>query len=147
MLVRQRVSADAGSAALEFVAGALVLLVPCVYAVLTFGAIESAQFATNSAARYAARVFITQPSRDAAFAAAARVATQSLRESPNATTAPRVDITCRGACLEPGGTVTVRVSTRVFLPFLPRWPGAERLTSVVISAQASQSAPRFGLAR
>ncbi len=135
---------SAGSAALEFIAAALVLLVPCVYAVLVFGGIESAQFAVTGAARHAARVFVEQSSPGAATRYARDSALMSVREQAPHVTRPSVTFTCRGGCLIPGGSVTVRVSVRVPLPFFPQWPSVRRFTSVSVSASASQSHARLG---
>lgn len=133
-----------GSAALEFIAAALVLLVPCVYAVLVFGSIESAQFAVAGAARHAARIFVEQTTPAAASRVARESALVSVREQAPQTTKPLVSVTCRGGCLTPGGTVTVRVAVRVPLPFLPQWPSVRRFTSVSVSASATQSHARLG---
>jgi Flp pilus assembly protein TadG len=135
-----------GSAALEFIAAALVLLVPCVYAVLVFGAIESAQFAVTGAARHASRVFVEQSSSAAATRHARDSALMSVREQAPHVTRPSVTVTCRGECLISGGSVTVRVAVRVPLPFLPQWPSVRRFTSVSVSASATQSHARLGWA-
>jgi len=135
-----------GSAALEFIAAALVLLVPCVYAVLVFGGIESAQFAVTGAARHAARVFVEQSSPAVATRFARDSALTSVREQAPHVSRPSVTVTCRGGCLISGGSVTVRVSVRVPLPFLPQWPSVRRFTSVTVSASASQSHARLGWA-
>jgi Flp pilus assembly protein TadG len=136
----------AGSAAVEFIAAALVLLVPCVYAVLAFGSIESAQFAVTGAARHAARVFVEQASPAAASRFAHDSALLSVREQAPHASAPSVIVTCRGTCLTPGGSVTVRVAVSVPLPFLPQWPTVRRFTSVSVSASATQSHARLGWA-
>jgi Flp pilus assembly protein TadG len=137
---------SAGSAALEFIAAALVLLVPCVYAVLVFGGIESAQFAVNGAARHAARVFVEQSTPAVATRHARESALMSVREQAPHVTRPSVTVTCRGECLISGGSVTVRVAVRVPLPFLPQWPAVRRFTSVSVSASATQSHARLGWA-
>ncbi len=137
---------DTGSAALEFIAGAIVLLVPCVYAVLSFGAIESAQFAVTGAARHAARVYVEQASPATATNLARRSALVSLTEQAPQTQSPRVTFACRGACLISGGSVTVRVAVRVPLPLLPQWPAVRRFTSVSVAASSTQSNARLGVA-
>jgi Flp pilus assembly protein TadG len=137
---------NTGSAALEFIAAALVLLVPCVYAVLVFGGIESAQFAVTGAARHAARVFVEHSSPAVATRHARDSALMSVREQAPHTTMPSVTVTCQGACLASGGIVTVRVAVRVPLPFLPQWPSVRQFTSVGVSASATQSHARLGSA-
>jgi Flp pilus assembly protein TadG len=136
----------AGSAALEFIAAALVLLVPCVYAVLAFGSIESAQFAVTGAARHAARVYVEQTSPVIATSLARRSALVSLAEQAPQAASPRVTVSCRGGCLVSGGSVTVRVAVRVPLPFLPQWPAVRRFTSMTVAASSTQSNARLGVA-
>jgi hypothetical protein len=137
---------SSGSAALEFIAAALVLLVPCVYAVLVFGAIESAQFAVTGAARHAARVFVEHSSPELATRHARDSAQMSVREQAPHATKPSVTANCRDACLTSGGSVTVRVAVVVPLPFLPQWPSVRNFTSVSVSASATQSHARLGWA-
>jgi Flp pilus assembly protein TadG len=136
---------DTGSAALEFIAGAIVLLVPCVYAVLSFGVIESAQFAVAGAARHAARVYVEQASPVVATDVARRSALVSLTEQAPLADSPQVTFSCRGGCLVPGGGVTVRVTVRVPLTFLPQWPAVRQFTSLTVASSATQSNARLGV--
>ncbi len=142
---RRALREDTGSGALEFIAGAIVLLVPCVYAVLSFGAIESAQFAVMGAARHAARVYVEQASPTVASSIARRTALVSLTEQAPQAASPRVTFACQGPCLMSGGSVTVRVAVRVALPFLPQWPTVRRFTSMTVAASSTQSNPRLGV--
>jgi Flp pilus assembly protein TadG len=142
---RRVVREDTGSAALEFIAGAIVLLVPCVYAVLSFGTIESAQFAVTGAARHAARIYVEQSSPARATNLARSSALVSLTEQAPQALSPRVTFACRVACLDSGGSVTVRVTVRVPLPFLPQWPAVRRFTSVSVAASSTQSNARLGV--
>jgi len=142
---RRALRDDTGSAALEFIAGAIVLLVPCVYAVLSFGAIESAQFAVSGAARYAARIFVEQSTPAVAATIANRTALVSLAEQAPQADSPRVTFACGGGCLVSGGNVTVRVAVRVPLPFLPQWPAVRRFTSMTVTASSTQSNARLGV--
>jgi len=143
---RRALRDDTGSAALEFIAGAIVLLVPCVYAVLSFGAIESAQFAASGAARHAARVFVEQSTPAVAATIARRAAVVSLTEQAPQADSPGVTFACVGECLVSGGSVTVRVAVRVPLPFLPQWPAVRRFTSMTVTASATHSNARLGVA-
>jgi Na+-transporting methylmalonyl-CoA/oxaloacetate decarboxylase gamma subunit len=111
---------DEGSALVEFVGLVLVLLVPLVYLVLVLGRLEAAAYAAEGAAREAARAFVASDEvADAAprALAAAGVALddQGFDDDP----AAAVSIACDGACLTPGGEVTVDVRVRVPLPFVP----------------------------
>lgn len=111
---------DEGSAVVEFLGVALVLLVPMVYLVLVVGRLQAATFAVEGAAREAARVFVASDEGvDAAphalAAAGVALADQGLADDP----ADAVSITCSDLCLTPGSEVTVDVRVSVPLPFVP----------------------------
>jgi Na+-transporting methylmalonyl-CoA/oxaloacetate decarboxylase gamma subunit len=111
---------DEGSAVVEFLGVALVLLVPLTYLVLVVGRLQAATFAAEGAAREAARVFVAsdEPADGASRALAAAgvaFADQGLRDDP----ATAVSIACSAACLTPGSEVTVDVQVDVPLPFVP----------------------------
>ena len=55
---RARSTGDEGSSVIEFLGLAVVLLIPLVYLVLTLARIEAATFATEGAAREAARTYV-----------------------------------------------------------------------------------------
>jgi hypothetical protein len=111
---------DDGSAVVEFLGVALVLLVPLVYLVLVVGRLEAASFAAEGAAREAARVFVASDEPgDAApralAAAGVALADQGLHDDP----ADALSIRCSDACLTPGSEVTAEVRVAVPLPFVP----------------------------
>ena len=111
---------DEGSAVVEFLGVALVLLVPLVYLVLVVGRLQAATFAAEGAAREAARVFVASDApADAApralTAAGVALADQGLADDP----ADAVSITCSAVCLTPASEVTVDVRVTVPLPFVP----------------------------
>lgn len=125
-----------GSAIVEFIWLALLLLVPLVYIVLTVFAAQRAAYAGSAAARSATRAFVTGTDRAAAqerATAAARQAfvDQGLDESV------ALEITCRPdptRCLVPGSVVKVKVRTRVRLPLVPSALGSQA-PSIAISAE------------
>ena len=61
---RARPTGDEGSSVIEFLGLSLVLLVPLVYLVLTLGRLEAATFATEGAAREAARTYVAADGAD-----------------------------------------------------------------------------------
>lgn len=109
---------EAGSAAVEFLAGAVLLLVPLAYLVLTLGSLQSAAFATEGAARGAALVLTRGD--DGAEEQAEQVVALTL-EDFGVRDSAEVEVTCRpaGACGQPGSEVTVLVRTSVALPLVP----------------------------
>lgn len=137
---------DRGSAIVEFLGVALVLLVPVVYLVLVLAQMQSAAFAVDGAAREAARTFVTTqdvavaPSR-AATAVAIAFEDQGLdpRAAPDAVT-----IDCSAdPCLAPGTVVTATVELDVTLPGVPRWLDSVVPLSVPVSATATATVDAF----
>ncbi|SDR71046.1 hypothetical protein SAMN04488570_0108 [Nocardioides scoriae] len=112
---------ESGTAIIEFVWLAILLLVPLLYVVLAAFDTQRAAYAASAAARSAGRAFVTAPDTGSAYAraqAAARLAyaDQGLDD------APRLTISCRPlprACLTPGSVVRAQVSSSVDLPLVP----------------------------
>ncbi len=129
---------DEGSAVVEFLGLAMVLLVPLLYLVLVVGRLEAATFAAEGAAREAVRVFVTSDEADAAARAAAAagvaIADQGLHDDP----AEAVSIACSATCLTPGSEVTVAVRLTVPLPFVP--PFVRRAVPLTIPVTAQRTA-------
>jgi Flp pilus assembly protein TadG len=114
---------ESGSAIVEFVWLAILLLVPLVYVVLAVFDTQRTAYAASAAARSAGRAFVTAPdeatARDRAVVAARLAfADQGITGAPLALTiscTPRPD-----ACLTPGSVVTARVRSAAALPLMPR---------------------------
>lgn len=107
---------DDGTALLEVLVLGVGLLVPLLYTVISLMAVQSGSFAATSAAREAARAYVTSttPSQGTARArAAARVV---LADAGVAAVTPVVR--CSGGCLQPGSRVDVTVSVDVPLPLV-----------------------------
>ncbi len=118
----RRRPAEAGSAVVEFVVLAVVVMVPLVYAVLVIMKVHAATYAVVTAAREAGRAYVTADSTSAA-AARARVAAR-LALADHGIAEPRLGVTClEGACLSPGSLVRVEVKTDVTIPLLPYGDG------------------------
>lgn len=122
--VRRRTHAggtDAGSALVEFLGVALVLLVPVVYLVLVLGRIQAATFAAEGAAREAARVYVSAPDASTGRARAVTAVGVALRDQDfDDAPGSALAVACSAAsCLVPGADVTATVQVRVPLPFVP----------------------------
>lgn len=118
---------DRGSALVEFVGAAVVLLLPLVYLLLTVFALQRASFGVDEAAREAGRALATAGStavglQEAGYAAQLAMADQGF------TVTPLVRYTAGGAgcgagvpsvlpVLTPGASYDVCVSVPVALPF------------------------------
>jgi len=134
--VRRRVTShDEGTAVLEVLILGVGLLVPLLYAVISVMAVQSASYAATSAAREAARAYVTSAT-PAQGAARARVATRLvLADAGVAAVVPRVG--CVGSCLQPGSRVDVTVTVRVAMPLLPGGP------TVTVVGQESMPVDRW----
>ena len=129
---------DAGSAVVEFIGVALLLLVPVVYLVLVLGQLQAAAFATEGAARQAVRAVVTAGDEASGMeraAASVRIALEDQGFTEDATT-----ITCSDGCLEPGASATVTVAIDVVLPGVPAW--LHRAVPLAIGVEATATAQR-----
>ena len=135
-----RIRGEQGSAIVEFVWLAVLLLVPLLYILLAVFAAQRASFATSAAARSAGRAFVTAPDQTTAFARAREAARLAFADQ-GLEGQPRLVITCRpdpGACLSPGSVVEARVQTTVLLPLMPAALGRQAPS---FSVNASHQAP------
>jgi len=113
-------AADDGTAVLEVLVLGVGLLVPLLYAVVSVMTVQSASYAATSAAREAARAYVTAAT-PALGASRARAATRLvLADSGVAAVLPGVR--CVGTCLAPGSRVDVTVAVDVPLPLVPGSP-------------------------
>jgi len=117
---RQRVDED-GTAIVEFVWLAILLLVPLLYVVLTVFEVQRSAYASSAAARSASRAFIGSPSQGDAYDRALVAA--RLAFADQGIEAPfELTIRCRPRpeqCLTPGSVVTAEVRTDARLPLVP----------------------------
>jgi len=114
----------------------VLLLVPTVYLVLALARIQAGVFATEGAARSAARTFTAAQTETAGRAAAATVVRYALTDQGfaddpiGATT-----VSCAATpCLTPGSAVSVTVEIVVPLPGVPRFVAAAIPAAVPVSA-------------
>ena len=118
--VAERRAGDDGTAVIEVLVLGVGLLVPLLYAVVSVMAVQSASYAATSAAREAARAYVTATT-PAQGAARARTATRLvLADAGVIGVAPKV--ACVGGCLVPGSRVDLTVTVPVVLPLVPGSP-------------------------
>ncbi len=117
---------DAGSAIVEFVWLAVLLMIPLVYVVLAAVSVQRTAFAESAAAREAARAYATAGS-DAEGERRAEAAVALAMHDQGVDWQPTGRVVACGACgYEPGSTFTVDLRTVVALPFVPRWMCGDR---------------------
>lgn len=124
-----------GSALIEFIWLALLLMVPLVYIVLTVFEVQSGSFGAAAGSRSAARAYVLAGDPGSGERAAREAARIALRDQDIDPDDARISITCDPACFTPGGTVTVRVRQQIPLPLLPPALGDQRPSVRVESAQ------------
>jgi Flp pilus assembly protein TadG len=145
--IRATVDGDRGSAALEFIAVGLLLLVPLVYLVIALGAVQEQALGVEAGARHVARVVATSPDTRTAGDRADAVLRAVVEEYGLDRSQVAVSLACRPVgdeCPAAGSTVVVEVRSRVALPFVPPILGLDRLISVPVQASAAQKVSRFG---
>lgn len=134
---------EAGSAVVEFLGAALLLLVPVVYLVLVLGRLQAAAFAVDGAAREAVRAVAmtagTDQDQGLAAQAAARIA---LADQGLAAPVP-VELACDPGCAEPGARVTAVVEVAVDLPLVPGFVREVVPLVVPVSASATGTVDEF----
>ena len=117
----RRVRDESGTALVEFVWLAILLIVPLLYIVLAAFETQRAAYAASAAARSAGRAFVTAPDQASGYARA-KEAVRLAYADQSLDTSPAVDITCRPdprQCLTPGSVVRAEVHSAVALPLMP----------------------------
>jgi hypothetical protein len=129
------VGSDDGTAILEVIALGVGLLVPLLYGVVSVMAVQAASYAATSAAREAARTYVSAPTPGVGTRRARAVTRLVLSDAGIAGVTPTVR--CQGRCLAPGSRVDVTVRVLVPLPLLPGGP------SIAVTGQESMPVDRY----
>lgn len=132
---------ERGSALVETIFGVFVLIVPLMWIALALLRVEAASYAVRSAAREAARTYVTADSSGAGAARANLAASIAFddQKAPHGS----VGLHCSASpCLSPGANVRADVRTSVPLPFVPSWLASG--LSVTVHASHSETVERYG---
>ncbi|WP_245885576.1 pilus assembly protein [Xylanimonas oleitrophica] len=121
---QQQGDGERGSAVVEFIGTAVLLLIPLIYLVLVAGRLQAGAFAAEGAAREAARAMVTASSTGQGLArahTATAIAFADQGFDRGAAHEPGVlTFECSAdPCLTPDASVGVRVRLEVPLPFVP----------------------------
>jgi len=146
MQLWSRLTADDGSASLEFITAGVLLLVPLVYLVSALSVLQGAAFAAEGAARQAARVFVQSETSEQGAAAAEQAAAIAFSDFGIFDGVAPLEYSCDpvpDACLTRAGHVTVTVRVSVRLPLLPEFLGRENTGGIPFVATATQTVSRF----
>lgn len=134
---------ERGSAVVEFVVLAVLMLIPLIYLVMMMARLQAGSFAVSQAAREAGRAYVTADSAKAApdrAQAAARIAFVDHSFEGNG----RLTVTCDGTpCLRPDGRIETTATVRVPLPLIPAFVREVVPMSVAVSASHVSTVDRF----
>lgn len=136
---------EGGSAALEFIAVGVLLLVPIAYLVIALGAVQSHALGAEAAARFAARTIAFDSAAAPAETVAAVARQYGIDEG-----ALGVSVSCApatGPCPDAGAVVTVTVRAEAELPFVPPVFGLDRIARVGVEATGVHKVSRYGGSR
>lgn len=129
--------ADSGSAVVEFLGVALLLMVPLVYLVLTLGKVQGAVFASEGAAREVGRLVVRADTFEQGVARAQGAVELAFADQGLAVSgADALRLSCeQDPCLTPGSRIFVEVGAAVGLPGVPDF--AHGLVPVEVPVSAS----------
>lgn len=140
---RDRLVDEGGTAVIEFVWLAILLLVPLIYLVLCLARLQAGSYAVTQAARESARAFVTatdDPSASARSQAAADIAFEDQGFSGGGS----LTVSCSGTpCLTPGESVTTQAAVSVPLPLVPAFLGDAVPLEIPVSASQVAPVPRY----
>ena len=145
-LSRLWTSDESGSASLEFVTAGLLLLVPLVYLVLALAQVQAGAFATEGAARQAARVFVQGRTMGESMGEAQEAVKFALSDYGLRPDAVDIRVTCSPGpadCLRRHGTVTVTVRAAVGLPLAPPVLAIGSPLAIPLEASSTEQVSRF----
>ncbi|HET7683966.1 MAG TPA: hypothetical protein VFK34_09910 [Marmoricola sp.] len=111
-----------GTAIVEFVWLAILLLVPLLYIVVAVFETQRAAYAASAAARSASRAFVTSPDQETGRIRAEAAASLAFRDQGIDAQDFELRLTCRPeptACLSPGSVVMAEIHSAVALPLVP----------------------------
>lgn len=143
----RRPSGEAGSAVVEFVSLAVLLMVPVVYLVLTIGSVQAAAFAVEGASREAARLAASAPDDETGTRRVLTAVDLALTDQgfggPD-DPQPAVEVLCSASpCTQPEGLVRVTVEVEVVLPGVPAFLDGVIPARVPVRAEGVAVVDRF----
>lgn len=133
---------ERGSAIVEFIFLAVLLMVPVAYLILTVGQVQGGAYAVVGAADQAAKVFVLQKDLPSAHQAAEQAVQLAVEDMGFTAANAELAVSCDGDCFTAGTTVRVRVQLRVELPIVTALPGINA-SAATVHATAAQKVGRF----
>ncbi len=140
---RRRAREEQGSAVVEFVVLAVVMLIPLVYLVMMLARVQAGSYAVGQASREAGRAYVTAGAAEEASGRAEAAARIAFMDHSFAD-AGRLTIACDGVpCLRADGQVETTATVRVPLPLVPAFVRDVVPLSVPVSASHLSTVDRF----
>ena len=133
---------DSGTAVVEFVFLAVLLLVPLSYIVLAVFSVQRAAFAVTAATREAGRAYVTTTDGDP-MARAQGAAALALRDQGLNLPAGGVRVSCDGDCTSPGTAVHMSLDYTVALPMVPRALGGHPIGAMAVRGRHTEWVDEF----
>ena len=134
---------EQGSAVVEFVVLAVLMLIPLIYLVMMMARLQAGSFAVSQAAREAGRAYVTADSGQIAPDRAQAAATIAFLDHSFEGNG-RLTIACDGTpCLRPDGRIETTATVRVPLPLIPAFVREVVPMSVPVSASQVSTVDRF----
>jgi hypothetical protein len=130
-----RLRSEDGSAIVEFVWLAVLLMIPLVYVVLAALSVQRSAFASTAAARDAARAYATAGSDEEGEQRAETAVALAMRDQGVSWSPQGRVIECGDCTFAPGSVFNVDIRTTVALPFVPGWLCGDRcIAGIPVSA-------------
>ena len=135
---------QAGSAIVEFVFLAVLMMVPLFFLVMVLARLQSGAYAVSAASREAGRAFVTAQVADQAPARAHSAAGLAFADQGFASEG-RIVIGCDGTpCLRPEGRVRITATLLVPMPLVPAFFAGIVPMQIPVSATHVATVDRFG---
>ncbi|PYI39784.1 hypothetical protein CVS30_03750 [Arthrobacter psychrolactophilus] len=138
----QTPEAQGGSAIVEFIFLAVLIMVPVIYLILTVGRVQGGAYAVVGASDQAAKVFVMYHDPLQAQQAAEQAVSMAVEDMGFDPDNAALSINCVGGCFTAGSTVRVSVMLRVELPAVGAIPGVNA-TVVTVDSSSSQKVGRY----
>jgi hypothetical protein len=135
-----------GSAIIEFVFLAVLMMVPLFYLVMVLARLQAGAYAVSAASREAGRAYVTASAQDPPLARARSAAGLAFADQGFDGHEGRLEpIRCDHAvCLTPSGRVTITATVLVPMPLVPAFFSGIVSTQIPVSATHVETVDRFG---
>jgi len=142
-LLERRRHNESGSALVEFIFLAVLLMVPLVYLVMVLARVQAGTYAVSAAAREGGRAYVTTTTTALASARADAAAGLAFADQGFAGQGV-ITVHCDGSpCLRPDGRVEVTASVSVPMPLVPSFFSSIVPTMIPVTASHVASVDRF----